>query len=280
LDAAQAAVNEMRGFPLGGPDKRIKTDFAADETTVQFGRRPPFADRGGFRGGRGGFRGGFSGDRGDFHDDAYHSTLRPVPTENRSMSPSRRNGSDTEEGGSLTTAKTLADVARKVGTSWHGAMILKSSLFACKFHLTDGDAEIADTLLKDESQKPLLRITQRLRLDKPKLDDVQKRISTSQHALFVALPTSTTPTDVDDSSVQARSLRNLVSYLKQKEAAGVISLINKEGDASGVLYAFPPCDFSKELLTKTVPSLTEEAAKEDHLLVVVVRGSSAQLSAA
>ena len=24
----QAAVNEMRGFPLGGPDKRIRMDFA------------------------------------------------------------------------------------------------------------------------------------------------------------------------------------------------------------------------------------------------------------
>lgn len=28
IDAAQAAVQEMRGFPLGGPDKRLRTDFA------------------------------------------------------------------------------------------------------------------------------------------------------------------------------------------------------------------------------------------------------------
>ncbi|XP_043223218.1 RNA-binding protein spenito-like [Amphibalanus amphitrite] len=286
LDAATAAVNEMRGFPLGGPDKRIKTDFAADETTVQFGRRPPFdgghddfrgRGRGGFRGGRGNFRGGF-GDRGDFSEDNYHSTLRQVPTENRSISPSRRSESGSEEGGHLNTAKTLSDIARKVGTSWHGAMILKSSLFACKFHLTDGDADIAESLLKDENEKPLLRITQRLRLDQPKLDDVQKRISSSPHAIYVALPTSSSPVNIDDSSVQARSLRNLVSYLKQKEAAGVISLLNKEGDTTGVLYAFPPCNFSKELLTRTATALSEEAAKEDHLLVVVVRGSSAQLA--
>lgn len=292
LDAATAAVNEMRGFPLGGPDKRIRTDFAADETTVQFGRRPPFdgpdggdgfrgRGRGGFRGGRGGFRGGFNGgDRGDFGDESYHSNLRPVSTAepNRSISPSRRSGSESEEGGNLASAKTLADIARKVGTSWHGAMILKSSLFACKFHLTDGDTDIAESLLKDETEKPLLRITQRLRLDQPKLDDVRKRIASSPHAIYVALPTSTSPVNVDDASVQARSLRNLVSYLKQKEAAGVISLLSKEGDTTGVLYAFPPCDFSKELLTRTVPALTEEAAKEDHLLVVVVRGSSTQLA--
>jgi len=28
IDAAQAAVNDMRGYPLGGPDKRLRLDFA------------------------------------------------------------------------------------------------------------------------------------------------------------------------------------------------------------------------------------------------------------
>ena len=28
IDAAQAAVKDMRGYPLGGPEKRIRTDFA------------------------------------------------------------------------------------------------------------------------------------------------------------------------------------------------------------------------------------------------------------
>ena len=28
IDAAQAAVQEMRGHPLGGPDKRLRIDFA------------------------------------------------------------------------------------------------------------------------------------------------------------------------------------------------------------------------------------------------------------
>ncbi len=37
--------------------------------------------------------------------------------------------------------------------------------------------------------------------------------------------------------------RNLVSYLKQKEAAGVITLSNPQTDQTGVLYAFPPCPF-------------------------------------
>ena len=28
IDAATAAVSEMRGFPLGGPEKRLRMDFA------------------------------------------------------------------------------------------------------------------------------------------------------------------------------------------------------------------------------------------------------------
>lgn len=72
-----------------------------------------------------------------------------------------------------------------------------------------------------------------------------------------------------------RPLRNLVTYLKQKEAAGVISLLNKETEATGVLYAFPPCDFSSELLKRKCHNVTEEGLKEDHLVIVVVRGGTA-----
>lgn len=177
----------------------------------------------------------------------------------------------------LSSARTLPEVARKSSTVWQGALILKSSLFPAKFHLTDGDNDIVESLMKDEDGKHHLRITQRLRLDQPKLEDVQKRISTSSsHAIFLGLPGSTSSVaSSDDASVQTRPLRNLVSYLKQKEAAGVISLLNKETEATGVLYSFPPCDFSTELLKRTCHNLTEEGLKEDHLVIVVVKGGTA-----
>nr|CAD7403242.1 unnamed protein product [Timema poppensis] len=196
IDAAQAAVKEMRGFPLGGPEHRLRADFA--------------------------------------------------------------------------------DLARKCVAVWQGALILKNSLFPAKFHLTDGDTEIVESLMKDEEGKHHLRITQRLRLDQPKLEDVSKRISSSSsHAIFLGLSGSSASVSNDDASVQTRPLRNLVSYLKQKEAAGVISLLNKETEGTGVLYAFPPCAFSTELLKRTAPNLSEEGLKEDHLVIVVVRGGSA-----
>ncbi|KAK3927462.1 RNA-binding protein spenito [Frankliniella fusca] len=354
IDAAQAAVKEMRGFPLGGPDRRLRIDFADAGPNFGFKQRPPFppedaASGGDFRprppgredfpydapydgpyeggdfgnysgpprgfrgrggmpwhdrrgGGRGGFRGGpaaFPPDGYVRNEDPEWNSRRPPPDaeydgagrrpsvgdgggdRSRSNSPRRHSagsdsGSERGRNGLMGSAHSLPELARKCSTLWQGALILKNSLFPAKFHLTDGDTDIIDGLMKDEDGKHMLRITQRLRLDPPKLEDVSKRISSSlSHAIFLGLAGSSASVSNDDSTVQTRPLRNLVSYLKQKEAAGVISLLNKDTEATGVLYAFPPCSFSTDLLKRTAPNLTEESLKEDHLVIVVVRGGSA-----
>lgn len=341
IDAAQAAVKEMRGFPLGGAERRLRCDFA--DVTPGVGYRPkptyPAHEEGAsgdyrervveyepydatytdgeygygvprtFRGrgagpwverrgtsSRGPYRPGYPGEVYDREgewvgrrvpaDLEYEPRLRrsgsrePGIERSRSRSPRRSVDSDSDSGsrraGQLVSSRTLPEVARKSVAVWQGALILKNSLFPAKFHLTDGDTDIIDGLMKDEEGKHQLRITQRLRLDQPKLEDVQKRIATaSSHAIFLGLAGSTTSVSNDDSSVQTRPLRNLVSYLKQKEAAGVISLLNKETEATGVLYSFPPCAFSTELLKRTCPNLSDESLKEDHLVIVVVRGGTA-----
>ncbi|XP_026320479.1 RNA-binding protein spenito isoform X2 [Hyposmocoma kahamanoa] len=327
IDAAQAAVKEMRGFSLGGPDRRLRIDFADVGNGGPFRPKPyapppvgedgrpaegyegyegtweegygygGYRGRGGHRGrGRGMYRGVYHG-TGDYRDEEWRrapldneydgrvrrsGSREPGVDRSRSRSPRRRSpdsdsdGSPRRTGGMLASARTLPEVVRKATTIWNGALILKNSLFPTKFHLTDGDSEIIDSLMKDEDGKKQLRITQRLRLDQPKLDDVQKRIATSSsHAIFLGVAGSTASVTNDDASIQTRPMRNLVSYLKQKEAAGVISLLNKETEATGVLYSFPPCDFSTELLKRTCHNLTEESLKEDHLVIVVVRGGSA-----
>lgn len=351
IDAAQAAVKEMRGFPLGGMEHRLRVDFADVPGMPTFKPRPapafppsesadtfrahapgttqddypydaagyehwaaesadyaygslrgyrgrgrgyPFHDR------RGAYRGaGYPGEhyppegdwvgrRPDLEYEKHRRSLSREPDgdrNSRSHSPrirsidsdsgseSRRNG---HLGASRGSARSLADMAVRCMAVWQGALILKNSLFPAKFHLTDGDADIIESLMRDEDGKHLLRITQRLRLDQPKLDDVSKRISSSSsHAIFLGLSGSSSNITIDDASVQTRPLRNLVSYLKQKEAAGVISLLNKENDSSGVLYAFPPCSFSTELLKRSAPGLSDEGLKEDHLVIVVVRGGTA-----
>ncbi|KAJ8924431.1 hypothetical protein NQ315_007227 [Exocentrus adspersus] len=315
IDAAQAAVKEMRGFPLGGPERRLRTDFADVTPGVPYRPKPPYAGEDyrrdadydyDYEGGEGSsayrYRGRQAyperraGSRGpyrypdgaaedewgrtrDVEYDRRRSGSRGVDR-SRSRSARRSPDSDSDSGsrraGLLASSRTLPEVARKCTTIWQGALILKNSLFPAKFHLIDGDTDIVESLMKDEDGKHQLRITQRLRLDQPKLEDVQKRISSaSSHAIFLGLAGSTASVTNDDATVQTRPLRNLVSYLKQKEAAGVISLLNKETEATGVLYSFPPCPFSTELLKRTCPNLSDEAIKEDHLIIVVVRGGTA-----
>lgn len=346
LESATTAMKEMRGFPLGGPGKRLRTDFSeiAGATITAFKTKNltpgyddscefrrgeyeyhdphydematyhhstahyhhPYTPRGAHRGrgvyrGRGTYRGGYH--HNDVHrpppsdapeeeyrrpplgsfDRARSGSREPGVDRSRSRSPRRRSvdsdsDSSTRRNCALSVARNLTDISRKCITLWEGSLILKSSLFPAKLYLTDGDSDIVDSLMRDEDGKHNLRITQRLRLDPPKLEDVQKRItSSSSHAIFLGLPSSTAAIVSDDvtAGVQTRPLRNLVSYLKQKEAAGVISLLNKETEATGVLYAFPPCEFSTELLKRTCHSVTEDGLKEDHLVIVVVRGGTA-----
>ncbi|CAG4947633.1 unnamed protein product [Colias eurytheme] len=284
--------------PPVGEDGRPVEGYEGYEGTWDdsYGYGGSYRGRGGHRGrGRGMYRGVYHG-TGDYRDEEwrrapegeYEGRIRrsgsrePGVDRSRSRSLRRRSpdsdsdGSPRRSGGMLSSARTLPEVVRKATTIWNGALILKNSLFPTKFHLTDGDSEIIDSLMKDEDGKNQLRITQRLRLDQPKLDDVQKRIATSSsHAIFLGVAGSTASISNDDASIQTRPMRNLVSYLKQKEAAGVISLLNKETEATGVLYSFPPCEFSTELLKRTCHNLTEESLKEDHLVIVVVRGGSA-----
>jgi RNA-binding protein 15 len=107
------------------------------------------------------------------------------------------------------------------------------------------------------------------------LDDVQRRLSISPaHAIFIGLPTMNPPPPPppEDASVQDRPLKHLVGYLKQKDAAGVISVQSNKGVPTGVVYAFPPCHFSFELLRASSPNIIEDDSKEDHVVIVMVTG--------
>ena len=296
IDAASAAVNEMRGFPLGGPDKRIRIDYSDVENMPQtrgyqgsdydpnIARRGrgyyntgPGRGGGGYHRGGGGGRGGdggyHGGGRGGGHDDwgkRPGEYLDGPPNRIRKMdsrSPEGRDG--------IASAKSITDLSRRIEKCWEGGLILKNSLFPTKLLLTEGEHDVVEQLMQDEHDQPYLKITQRLRLDQAKLDDVSKRISSSSsHAIFLALTTSSASVPLpQEGEVQSRPLKNLVSYLKQKDAAGVISLHNRETEQNGVLYAFPPCLFSLDLMRRVACNLSDESSKDDHLVVVVVKGT-------
>ena len=59
--------------------------------------------------------------------------------------------------------------------AWEGGLILKNSLFPTKLHQIEGSNRIADSLREDEGTS--LKITQRLRIDPSKLEDVTRRMN-------------------------------------------------------------------------------------------------------
>jgi len=221
---------------------------------------------------RGNFRDDYGGRGGKRRD----SDRSPPPAHHAASSTSTSSGGGDQQ--ALSDAKNVADICRTAPKLWEGALILKNSLFPCKLHGVEGDQRgVAEALVDADSGLRHLKITQRLRLDQGKLDEVRKRMSGSnQHAVYLCT-TSSAPaaTEGAQPDSQQRPLRNLVSYLKQKEAAGVISMASGAGGMAGVLYCFPPCDFSYSLLRREAPGLAAEEGKDDHLVVLVVCGNAA-----
>ena len=188
--------------------------------------------------------------------------------------------------------ETLNDLAILYPVAWRGNLVLKNTGFPTRMHLVGGDPAVAEALLRTREGKEYLislRITQRLRLEQPRLEEVNKRMASagpSGYCVLLALPGPTPPASLSpetDATMQLRPLKSLVSYLKQKEAAGIVALSGMEGsdtasasvdkDAVGVLHAFPPCHFSQSQLVKIAPRLGEEPAKEDHIVVLLVKGN-------
>ncbi|KGL98644.1 Putative RNA-binding protein 15, partial [Charadrius vociferus] len=171
----------------------------------------------------------------------------------------------------------------KLCLAWQRMLLLQNSNFPSNMHLLQGDLGVASSLLVEGAtggKVAQLKITQRLRLDQPKLDEVNRRIKVAGpngYAILLAVPgasdnrSAAGAAEATTTSTQ-RPLRNLVSYLKQKQAAGVISLPvggNKDKENSGVLHAFPPCDFSQQFLDSTAKALAK--SEDDYLVMVIVR---------
>merc|ERR1712192_151152 len=57
-------------------------------------------------------------------------------------------------------AKSITDLAKRVEKSWEGGLILKNSLFPTKLLLTEGEMEVVEQLMRDEQDKPYLKIKQ------------------------------------------------------------------------------------------------------------------------
>jgi hypothetical protein len=151
---------------------------------------------------------------------------------------------------------------------WQGHLTLKNESAAVQLHFLSGNVQLAKSSLPGlgEGQSPALRIAQRMRLEQTQLEGVQRRMQNeSEHCLLLALPCGR---DAGDVRAQTHALKNsLISYLLQKQAAGII---NVPGSQTGfVLHIFPPCQFSQTHLARVAPDLLSSASDNCHLMIVV-----------
>merc|ERR1712130_824167 len=154
IDAATAAVNEMRGFALGGPGKRIKMDFAdvpnmEPAKGYQGSDYDPNIASGGF-----GHRDGPGwGKRPGDDLDGPPSRMRRMEDDRPAIRQNGENGDGRGAigGDGMQAAKSITDLAKRVDKAWEGGIILKNSMFPTKLLLTEGEREVVEQLLKDEN---------------------------------------------------------------------------------------------------------------------------------
>ena len=141
---------------------------------------------------------------------------------------------------------------------WNGLMTLKNDAVFMALHFLEGNEELYKLTLNPTSA---LRIAQRMRLETTQLDAVRKRMLQRQdYCVLLGLPAPSA-----DPQVQLRTAQTLqqqiISYLLQKQAAGIInvplpSAINFSQQTAMepmqlsleqtayVIHIFPPCEFS------------------------------------
>lgn len=195
--------------------------------------------------------------------------------------PSSDKDSPTEyEGHSMPEGLTSFVVHEKF-KHWDTSFLLKSSKFLTRLFFVSGSIEFADTVMEmidwSSSQSPF-RITQRLRLDEEKLGEVNKRIEnagTGNFCYALAMDRNEfskdeISPDEDNSSLTGREFRNLVMYLRQKEAAGVV-MLQMADNVECIVHVFPPCPFSNNHLIEAYPRINEGYLSQDHLLLIMVK---------
>lgn len=215
---------------------------------------------------------GACGDK-DRKQKVRDSSKSPAKKDNHSSASSTsKSGQQTKAGG------------QKLSRVWLGDLLLKNSSFSTSLHLLEGDvAMVTGLLLKGSTgeQVSQLKISQRLRLDQPKLDEVSRRIKAAGPngcSILLAVPGKPDDGgggDAQDASGSERPLKNLVSYLKQKEAAGIISLPvggARDKDQGGVLHVFPPCEFSREFLDASAKAFAK--SEDEYIVMVIIKGAS------
>ncbi len=187
--------------------------------------------------------------------------------------------------------KSIDLISTLIENSWSGIFTLKKHIFPTKFYLIGGSKEFAEQILPQQNQQQsslhnCLRISQRLRLDESKLDELEKKLFEVNHHLnkadmhtfsvLVSVPSDQLNSQLADNQYHQRSLHNLISYLDQKNAAGVIPLPDDDKPNS-MMHAFTPnCSLSNKLVNQLFPHIKRVVnanilANNDFIIIIIFK---------
>ncbi|GFQ97695.1 protein split ends [Trichonephila clavata] len=161
-------------------------------------------------------------------------------------------------------SRTLTRFSTRYPVVWRGNLELKSAQAMVQMHFLSGNILFArSTLPQDEIDPSPMRITQRMRLLPPALEEVkQKTMIYDEHCVLLALPCGKSRKTV---SRQRRKFRSgFLRYLRDKNSMGVVRGKHPEtGEPSFLMSIFPQCDFANSLLQE-VP-IRPEVNRKIHL---------------
>ncbi|KHN81809.1 Putative RNA-binding protein 15B [Toxocara canis] len=153
---------------------------------------------------------------------------------------------------------TVDELERRIAPTWQGFVVLKKTEYAIRLHRISGTEHLLQKLLREPSDGSALKlhITQRLPLaSQEALEERLINSSRKQLSLMIAIACD-------------RSIRPLVNYLCEKEAAGVVTV------PGGVLYVFSPSNMADRLIHACAPRVNLLTPECSHLLFALALKAS------
>ncbi len=162
--------------------------------------------------------------------------------------------------------RSILDIKKYVDPSWCGLFRLKRESFPNKFYFLTGSRDLNEKLLTKSLNQ--LRINQRTRLEPNKVDDFEKKVyvtsKTNDEPVFsilVGLPSESSSfskeySDQIEDMGKLSPMHNLIDYLDQKGAAGVIPLPDDKKMQANLNIFTPNSPFVQKLLKNVLPNLS------------------------
>uniref|UniRef100_A0A1I8BE01 SPOC domain-containing protein n=1 Tax=Meloidogyne hapla TaxID=6305 RepID=A0A1I8BE01_MELHA len=149
---------------------------------------------------------------------------------------------------------------------WQGQLAMKNADTLVQMHKVCGNEQLIERMNRElvtlnEQSIPLLRVTQRMRLEQSQLDSLMRKMEREEnHVALICLPCGR---DRNDVSIQTEKMAtSFIEYYSSKSAAGIVSSVTfnktKHHPQGCVAHIFPPSELSRALLSKNAPEILKK----------------------